>query len=158
MNRTSTTTSGDGEPPAILALIKDLVDGLGTLLTSHIRLARVELAGELGRQGRRLGLVACAGALLFVGYAFSCVAGAVALAPFVGLPLAFLAVGGVNLLAAGIALPRILAPAPTGLLDESVSELRRTVVALAQVGDEARPLAEKPHDGRLERIESRGIA
>jgi len=92
----------------LLPLVKDVVDDLGTLLAGHVRLARVEITDEIGRVGRRLGLVALAGALLFVGYALMCVAGALLLARVIGTPLAFLSVGGVHLVGAGIALPLLL--------------------------------------------------
>jgi Putative Actinobacterial Holin-X, holin superfamily III len=123
------TTSRDGEP-ALATLLKDVVDGLGTLVAGHLKLARVELEASAKTYGRAVGLIALAGALLLLGYALACIAGALALAKIVGAPFAFLIVGGVHLLAAGAALAVFLGRASAPPLGESLSELDHTVALL----------------------------
>jgi uncharacterized membrane protein YqjE len=118
-------------PPTLSSLLKDIVDGLGTLVAGHVKLARVELEATAKLEGRRVGLVALAGALALMGYALACVAAALALARVTGAPLAFLAVGGVHLLGAGAALAAQLRRTSTRPLGETMTELDTTVTALS---------------------------
>jgi hypothetical protein len=117
--------------PALLALLKETLDGLGALVAGHIKLARAELGRDVKAYGRRVALGAVLATFLLLGYAFACVGGALALARVVDPPLAFLAVGGFHLLGAGVFVVALLGRAPPRPLDETLTELDRTVSTLA---------------------------
>jgi hypothetical protein len=119
------------EEPALLPLMKELVDALGTLVSGHLRLARAELGDDARRLARRAALLSLAAALALVGYGLACVAASLALAPRFGGPLAFLAVGGVHLVGAAVAAGVLLRRAPARPLDRSLAALDRTVAALS---------------------------
>ena len=78
------TLSSEGGEPALLALMKDLVDALGTLVAGHIRLARAELGDDARRYARRAAALAVGAALGLVGYGLACVAAALALVQVAG--------------------------------------------------------------------------
>lgn len=84
------------------AQLRELFDGLGELLVEHLRLAKLELKDDARYLGVRLGVIALLAPLVLVGYGFLCVAGALALTPRLGAPLAFCLVGAVNLLGGGL--------------------------------------------------------
>ena len=106
-------------------------------------------------------LVGLAAAVLLLGYACPCVGAALALAPRLGLPVAFVVVGGVHVLGAAVALAVVLARDAPPPFDGSFSELDRTVASLAPKPkpepkiDGARQLAQQPAS---ERIIPRGTA
>lgn len=128
--------------PALLGLVKDAIDDLGSLVASHVKLARAELGRDVRAYGRRAGLVGLVAVVLLVGWAMVCGAGALALARVIDPPLAYLAVGALNLAAGGVIITLILkreAPRP---LDETFAELDRTVAILAP-----RPTPGKRADG-----------
>jgi hypothetical protein len=136
---------------ALLSLVRDVVDDMGALVAGHVRLARAELAADARGLGRRVAVVALGASLLLVGYALACVAAALALARVFGAPLAFLAVGGVHILGAGLALGVLARRATAGPLDESLSQLDRTVASLSAGARDAKRIvetktyAEAPH-------------
>ena len=113
----------DARDAALLSLVRNVVDDMGTLVAGHVRLARAELAADARGLVRRVAGVALGASLLLVGYALACVAAALALAHVFGAPLAFLAVGGVHIVGAGVALGLMARPATAGPLDESLSQL-----------------------------------
>ena len=127
-------TSPRAQEPALLLLVKEVIESLGTLLAGHVRLARVELDGDARRFARRGAFVLLAGALLFVGYALACVAAAIALARVWSAPLAFLAIGGAHLAAGGAALAVLLSRAVPRPLGDSFDALDRTVTTLSVRG------------------------
>jgi len=146
---------------SLLSLARAVVDDLGTLITGHVRLARAEITADALRYSRRLALVGLAAAVLLLGYACPCVGAALALAPRLGLPVAFVVVGGVHVLGAAVALAVVLARDAPPPFDGSFSELDRTVASLAPKPkpepkiDGARQLAQQPAS---ERIIPRGTA
>jgi hypothetical protein len=117
--------------PALLSLVKELVDALGSLVGGHLRLARAELAGDARRFARRAGLLGLVVAFGLLGYGLACLAAGLALAPIMGAPLAFLALGGVHLVGASIGLGVLLSRAPRRPLDESLTALDETFHAVA---------------------------
>jgi hypothetical protein len=127
---------------ALLTLVRDVVDDLGTLVAGHVRLARAELAADARGLGRRVAVIALGASLLLVGYALACVAAALALAHVLGAPLAFLAVGGVHVVGAGVALGVTARRATAGPLDESLSQLDRTVASLSAGARDAKHIVE----------------
>ncbi len=82
--------------------VRDLVDAFSELVTQHLRLARLELKQDARFVGVRVGVIAIFAPLIVVGYCCLCIALALALRPFLGEVLAFLVVGVLNLLVAGI--------------------------------------------------------
>jgi putative superfamily III holin-X len=127
---------------ALLTLVRDVVDDMGTLIAGHVRLARAELAADARGLGRRVAVVALGASLLLVGYALACVAAALALAHVFGAPLAFLAVGGVHIVGAGAALGVMARRSTAGPLDESLSQLDRTVASLSAGARDAKHIVE----------------
>jgi hypothetical protein len=134
------------EDHALAALLRDLVDDLGSLVVGHLRLACAALAADARAYERRAAFVGLAGALLLVGYALACVATSLALAPRLGAPLAFAVVGGVHLVGAGVGLGLLLgrATATVPALDESLAALDRTVATLSTGANGARRPATRP--------------
>lgn len=117
--------------PTVRTLVRDILDGLSSLVTSHFKLLRAELGADAREYGRRSLGVTLAVALMLMGYGLLCVAGALALAKVMDEPLAFLAVGAAHLLGAGLWLRAVLARAPARPLDTTRAELDQTVAALA---------------------------
>jgi hypothetical protein len=148
------TSARSGAEPPLLALVKEVIDGLGTVLAGHVRLARVELAGDVARASRRVALVSLWSAVALIGYALACVAGSLALARLMSAPLAFLAVGGANLLGASLALAWLLSRPAAPLLGESAWELDRTVSALKAGATTADATNQRP----FERLVSHDVA
>ncbi len=150
-----------GDEPALPSLVKNVMDGLGTLVAGHVKLARTELEVSAKTFGRHLGLLAIAGAFALLGYAFGCVAGALALAGVIGAPLAFLAVGGAHVLGAGVVIGvlwRRTVPSPLG---ETMAELDHTVSLLSADARLARQALEAPAPSNghaKERIAARGAS
>jgi hypothetical protein len=118
--------------PTVRTLVKDILDGLAALVTGHFKLLRAELGADARELGRRALLVTLAVALMLLGYGLGCVAGALALAPVMGAPLAFLAIGAAHVLGGGLWLRAVLARAPSPPLGATRAELDQTVAALAR--------------------------
>jgi hypothetical protein len=135
----------DTKEPALLSLVRELVDSLGQLVAGHLRLARAEIGGDARRFARRTALVSLAAAFGLVGYGLACVAAALALARAVGAPLAFLTLGGAHVLGASIALGILLGRAPAGPLDGSLAAVDRTLRSLAALGPDASAPPRSPH-------------
>jgi len=130
----------------LFSLVKELVDALAELVAGHLRLARAEIGADARRLGRHAALVSLAAAIALVGYGLACVAAGLALAPVMGAPLAFLALGGVHLVGASVVVGVLLARAPKRPLGESFAAADRTVrsiavAALPPSAEAARPAA-----------------
>lgn len=82
--------------------VRDLVDAFSELVTQHVRLAQLELKQDARFVGVRVGVIAIFAPLILVGYCFLCIALALALRAFIGDVLAFVLVGVLNLLVAGV--------------------------------------------------------
>lgn len=82
--------------------LRELVDAFSELVAQHVRLARLELKQDARFVGVRVGVIAAFAPLILVGYCFLCVALALTLRNFMGDELAFVTVGVLNLLIAGI--------------------------------------------------------
>jgi uncharacterized membrane protein YqjE len=112
---------------ALLSLVRELVDALGELVAGHLRLARAELGGDARRLARRAALVGLAGSFGLVGYGLACVAAALALAPALGAPLAFLTLGGVHLVGAAVGLGLLLGRAAPHPLEGALAAIDKAV-------------------------------
>jgi uncharacterized membrane protein YqjE len=122
----------NGERHRLAPLVKETADNLGRLVADHIKLARVELVADSRELGRKMALLLTAASFLALGYALACVALALAVAPFIGAPWAFLGVAGVHLIGGGIALAVVRrSAATTRPLHESLRELDRSAAALS---------------------------
>jgi hypothetical protein len=121
------------EGESFITLVRETADGLGRLIADHIKLARVEVAADAKEYGRRVGFLAAAGAIIGLGYLFAWIAIALALARVAGAPLAFLAVGGLHLIAGLVVLSVVSRRLKSArVMGETVSEVGRTVTALRE--------------------------
>jgi hypothetical protein len=119
------------EREGIVDLVRETVDGLRTLITDHIKLARVELATDLKTYGRSVAALAGAGGVLAVGYVFAWIAAALGLGRLIGAPLAFVAVAALHLLAGAVAIVWAMGKVRrTRLMNDTVVETKATVAAL----------------------------
>lgn len=135
----------DTQRGGLAASFAQLADGLGTLVSQHLQLARVELADDARVIGSLLARIALFVPFVVVGYALLNAAAAVALARWIPGELALLALGAVNLLGGGLGLYRAarqLRSRP--ILDRSLGELRSSAAALAH----ARQAPVEANDGR----------
>jgi hypothetical protein len=129
MRRLQTTDNGEG----IVSRLKETADGLGELVSDHIKLARIELASEARSYGRGVAVLAVATLVLVLGYAFAWTAAALLLARVVGAPLAFAIVGAPHLIAGVVGLVSALSKMrQTELLPESSLEASRSLNALVK--------------------------
>ena len=123
------------QPPALSELLARIADGLGTLVSEHFALARLELTEEAKAWGGALAKAAVFVPFVLLGYAFLCAALAAALARPLGLSWALFAVGMGNAVLGGIgllvALGRLKQREP---LEATVEELRQSASALVQAG------------------------
>ena len=101
-------TSRSRPPPpraqieSVTDAIRDLSEGLGTLLRGHLQLARVELKHEARSMARDFGLELSGAPLLLFGYFMLWIAGSLGLGLVMPLWAAFLIAAGVNLLAGAL--------------------------------------------------------
>ena len=132
------------ERDGIVSLVKETADGLSRLVADHIRLARSEVVADARRYARGLGVTAIAAALLGLGYAMGCIAGALALGTVIGNPLAFCAVAGLHLVVGALVLVsglrRLQAERP---MQETSFEVSRTIAVLTADGAPSRRIAEQ---------------
>jgi putative superfamily III holin-X len=117
--------------PSVGALVRDIVDGLGALVATHFKLLRAELVADARDYGRRAVRVSLSVALALLGYAFVCIAAALALARAMGAPLAFLAVGGTHVAAAAVGLRFVLKQTPGPPLGVTRAELDQTMAVFS---------------------------
>jgi len=89
--------------PAI-QLVRETLDGLGRLVSQHMKLARLELSADLRAMGTRVASMVAWALLMLLGYALTMVGLALLLAGDRRLAFAFGAVGLVHLLGAGAAM------------------------------------------------------
>jgi hypothetical protein len=132
----------------ISALLTDVADGVGRLVSEHIALARAELTQELDTWGKSLGRVAASLSLLLVGYAFLCAALVAYLASKgISTAAALLLVGAANLVVGAVGVyPPLRRISQQRLLRDSLEELDRSAAQLlaggsgekAQVADDER--------------------
>jgi hypothetical protein len=119
------------EREGIVDLVRETVDGLRTLITDHIKLARVELATDLKTYGRSVAALAGAGGVVAVGYVFAWIAAALGLGRLIGAPLAFVAVAALHLVAGALAITWAIGKVRrTRLMNDTVVETKTTVRAL----------------------------
>jgi hypothetical protein len=122
----------DEQNDGLIALVKETADGLGRLIADHINLARLEIVADAKTYSRRVGLMTLAGVFVALGYLFAALALALALGRLMGSPLAFLAVGAVHLIGGILGVSTVLRRLKnTRILDETASEVGRTVATLA---------------------------
>jgi hypothetical protein len=129
MTRLQPRDEGDG----IVSRLKETADGLGQLVSDHVKLARIELVAEAKSHGRGVAVLAVAATVLVIGYAFAWTAAGLALATVVGAPLAFVIVAAPHLIAGLWGLVyAVRKMQQTRILPESAVEAARSVSALGQ--------------------------
>jgi uncharacterized membrane protein YqjE len=123
-----TREDGDG----IIALVRETADGLGKLIADHVKLARVELVSDARFYVRDLTVLVIAGVVLFLGYAFACLAAGLALGRAMqNTPLALAVVAAVHVIAGAVGV--IMAAKRTKrvrLMHDTAEEVSRSVSAL----------------------------
>ena len=123
------------EGEGIIALVRETVDGIGRLVSEHIKLARLELVAEATTHGRKLAMIALIVPVVFIGYALACVGLAMLLARWLGASNAFFLVGGAHVVLGGVAIAiavaRLRRVQP---LRETVHEVSLSVDAIAGIG------------------------
>ena len=139
-NRAPTRPPSQLEEEGLAAKFRETVDGLGHLVTEHVRRSRLELILAKRSLVRQAVLAAAAGSLLLVGYLLVCAGIAAALAPVIGLATALLALGGVHVLVGGIS----LVVARTRFEDSrigrgTVDEVGRSLIAITDASTTREP-------------------
>jgi hypothetical protein len=114
--------------PAI-QLVRETLDGLGRLVSQHVKLARLELSADLRAMGTRVASVVALALLMLLGYALTMVGLALLLAGDRRLAFAFGAVGLVHLLGAGAAMLVLVARG------ERLQVMKSTATELAHSAD-----------------------
>ncbi|HXJ23214.1 MAG TPA: phage holin family protein [Polyangia bacterium] len=125
--------AGHDAPEGVVGLLRETADGLGQLVADHIKLARLELAADMRSYGQGVAMLAIAGVVLLLGYAFAWLAVALTLARLWGAPIAFGAVAALHLIAGAIAVSTALKRMKgTRIMRDSAHEVSRSVDALTQ--------------------------
>jgi uncharacterized membrane protein YqjE len=88
------TQEPNGRVPALLG---NIVDGFGRLVSEHVALAKLELAKDATGLARQLGKLAIVLPFIAVGYALICAAVVALMVPWMSLPAALALIGAVNL-------------------------------------------------------------
>lgn len=121
--------------PALSELLARIADGLGTLVSEHVALARLELTEEAKTWGGAIAKVAIFLPFVLFGYGFLCAALAAALAPRLGIGWALFAVGAGNAALGGIGVFVALARVRQREgLEGTMAELKQSASALVHVG------------------------
>jgi uncharacterized membrane protein YqjE len=118
------------QPQGVTDLVARLVDGLGLLIAQHVALARIELGEEARSVSRTLGTLALFTPLVVVGYAMLCFGVAFAISPLLSVPGAVLLVGGVNLVAGGFGLWRVIQVLKRPHLEDTTAAARESTDVL----------------------------
>jgi uncharacterized membrane protein YqjE len=151
---------GEQTERGVAALVGRMADGFSRLVTQHLQLARVELAEDAKAMGLDVASIAVFVPFLLVGYMFVCGALAALLAPFTGWAGALAVVGAVNLVGGGLGILRAVKRMQSRqMMDDSVSELSRSMAALTSPRQAAAPAVntlkdstgmafKEPRDGR----------
>ncbi len=114
--------------PAI-QLVRETLDGLGRLVSQHVKLARLELSADLRAMGTRVASMVALALLMLLGYALTMVGLALLLAGDRRVAFAFGAVGLVHLLGAGAAMLLLVARG------ERLQVMKSTATELAHSAD-----------------------
>ena len=113
-------------------LVSQLAEGVATLVTQHVLLARMELSQEAREVGGALARVAICIPFFLVGYLLLCGAGAVGLGRWLGLAGGLAVVGGFNAVVGGVVLAQVRRfLKPRAGMSDTVSELQRSATWLA---------------------------
>jgi uncharacterized membrane protein YqjE len=117
----------------IAALLTNIADGLGHLITEHIALAKIELTGDAMALARSLGQTVAFLSLVLVGYGFLSAALVAFLAPDrMSYAAALLIVGGGNLIVGAIgAYSGLRRMSARPVMRETLQQLDRSAAALS---------------------------
>ncbi len=125
-----TKSESDGK---IAALLTNMADGLGRLVSEHIALAKIELTEDASALARALGQTLAFLALVLIGYAFLCAAVvAVFASRWMSLAAALTIVGGANLILGAIGAYRAFRKfAARPVMRETLDQLDRSAAVLS---------------------------
>ena len=126
------------ESEGIMALVRETVDGIGRLISEHLKLARLEFHADMKVYGRTVAVLLLVAAVFALAYGLACIGLSVLLSRWVPLAYAFFLVAGAHILIGGVAAMVAVgklrgSQAP---MRETVSEVQRSVGALTSAGSE----------------------
>ncbi len=120
------------EGEGLLTLVRETVDGIGRLISEHLKLARLEFQADIKSYGRSVAVLLLVAGFFALSYGLACVGLALFLSRFMQAANAFFLVAGghflIGAIAGAIALRRLHATQP---MRETVTEVERSVSALA---------------------------
>ena len=114
----------------MIDLLRETANGVGTLVSLHLRLARRELTGELKAMGGQAATLGSLAGLLLVGYALVMVGVAVIMGRLVPLATSFLMLGSGHVLLAGAAFAWTMRRKPAPVLGLTGVEAKKSLEAL----------------------------
>src|SRR4051812_9549279 len=91
-----TSLAAGGDDEGIVDILRDTADSLGSLISEHVKLAKLEIVTDARKVARRAALLLLAVPFLVLGYGMLWLGAAVALGRVVGTPQALLMVGGLH--------------------------------------------------------------
>jgi hypothetical protein len=123
---------GEGERgEGVLALARQTAEGMAELVGSHLKLARLELTGDLLKVVARARLIALLGALAVVGYALVMAGLAVFVSGMRAVGTSLLLVGGAHVGICGLGLlSAVRRRNGVPLMDDTAGEVRRSLAIL----------------------------
>jgi hypothetical protein len=117
-------------------LFGSLADGLGTLVSEHLALLRLELSQEAREWGAQVGRLLAFAPFVLIGYLFLCAALAAFLSRWIGWGGSLLLVGAVNVLGGGIGVAVALRALERRQgMTRTVDELKATASVLTRVAE-----------------------
>ncbi|HEX3695923.1 MAG TPA: phage holin family protein [Polyangia bacterium] len=120
------------ENEGLLGLVRETMDGIGRLISEHMKLARLEFQADIKTYGRSLAVLLLVAAVFVLAYGLACIGLAVLLSRWMPLAYSFFAVAGGHVLVGAIAAAVVVSKLRTSqpLMRDSVNEVQRSVGAL----------------------------
>ncbi|HET6983515.1 MAG TPA: phage holin family protein [Myxococcaceae bacterium] len=128
---TGPTRRTENHRPGTAELLAQLAHELGNLVSQHIALAKLELGETAKRTGLGVAQIAAFAPLILVGYGFMNAALALLLGRWIPLVGAVAVVGLLNVVVGVVGIALAARSLRRPVLDDSVTELERTVQTLA---------------------------
>jgi hypothetical protein len=123
----------------VIGRVRDVADGLGTLVGQHLKLARLELVADLRVMGRRLRIIAILTALLVVGYALAMAGLAVVLGGNMAVGVPLLAIGGGHVVLCGAGILLASRRRETHLMDATMDQVGQSLNTIRLATEPALP-------------------
>ena len=123
----------------MIGRVRDVADGLGTLVGQHLKLARLELIADLRVMGRRLRIISILTALLAVGYALAMAGLAVVIGGNMAIGVPLLAIGGGHVVLCGAGILVASRRRETHLMDATVEQVGQSLHTIRLATEPALP-------------------